>query len=504
MASKERINPKTGKKEYKVRYYFMREGKKRDSETGWFDTLEKAEKEAKKQKEIKEKEDRNKITQRRDKKLITAYEEFIEYLKQLSDQETSNTNKKEYQTARAIYNNHMPQTVKDTRIKDISILTFRSWLSHINKKETLGGGYVRLCRMNLIKFNIWLSQNNYYVDEYQEETLDIGIRKTKIKNSLVNNRERKGERNIISILDIQEITRYYIKQEYGLGEFRNFYFYTLFFVLFFSGMRVEELTGLQWKFIDLREGVRTISIRNAISKMEKVESALERTMKGQYRTKNTISIRTIPIFDFYYELLIDYKESFRYQYGLTKEEVEECFVFPNIDQNNPMRFMRSDQTLRELKKVLDYCNMENTDLQMFRHSCATFLVLPKPEGLGYSEEKIKDYFGHQDTKMLNKIYARLNEIQKADRMRHTFSDIYKPDETAERTAEEEMKQKLINRINGDNEESKQKARVYRIHNQIRKAMLEGKKQYYYRKKDKEIIELYIKENGKIMEFIETE
>ena len=79
----------------------MREGKKRDSETAWFDTLEKAEKEAKKQKEIKEKEDRNKITQRRDKKLITAYEEFIEYLKQLSDQETSNTNKKEYQTAKA-------------------------------------------------------------------------------------------------------------------------------------------------------------------------------------------------------------------------------------------------------------------------------------------------------------------------------------------------------------------------------------------------------------------
>ncbi len=504
MASKERINPKTGKKEYKVRYYFMREGKKRDSETAWFDTLEKAEKEAKKQKEIKEKEDRNNITQRRDKKLITAYEEFIAYLKQLSDKEISNTNKKEYQTASAIYNNHMPQTVKDTRIKDIEIITFRSWLSHINKKETLGGGYVRLCRMNLIKFNIWLSQNGYYVDEYQEETIDMGIRKTKIKNSLVNNRERKGERKIISILDIQNITDYYIKQKNGLGEFRNFYFYTLFFVLFFSGVRVEELTGLQWKFIDLREGVRTISIRNAISKMEKVENALERTMLEQYRTKNDVSIRTIPIFDFYYDLLIDYKESFRYQYGLTKKEIEECFVFPNIDQNNPMRFMRSDQTLRELKKVLAYYDMDNTDLQMFRHSCATFLVLPPPEGLGYSEEKIKDYFGHQDTKMLNSIYARLNEKEKAKRMRRTFSDIYKPDETEDRTAEEEMKIRLISRIQGDNEEDKEKARVYRIHNQIRKAMLEGKKQYYYRTKDKEIVESYIKENGKIMEFIETE
>lgn len=504
MAHKERINPKTGKKEYKARYYFMREGKKRDSETAWFDTLEKAEREAKKQKELKEKEDRNNITQKRDKKLVTAYEEFIEHLKRLSEEETSNTNKKEYQTAKAIYNNHMPQTVKDTKIKDIEVITFRSWLSYINKKETLGGGYVRLCRMNLIRFNEWLSQNGYYIDESLEETLDIGIRKTKIKNSLVNNRERKGERNIITILDIEKITRYYINQKYGLGDFRNFYFYTLFYVLFFSGVRVEELTGLQWKFIDLREGVRTISIKNAISKMEKVESALERTMKGQYRTKNTVSIRTIPIFDFYYELLVDYKESFRYQYGLTKEEVEECFVFPNIDQNNPMRFMRSNQTLRELKKVLDYCDMENTDLQMFRHSCATFLVLPPPDGLGYTEEKIKDYFGHQDTKMLNKIYARLNEIQKAERMRKTFSDIYKPDDTVERTKQEQMKQKLIDRINGDNEEIKQKARTYRIHDQIRKAMLEGKKQYYYRPKDKEIIELYIKKNGKTMEFIETD
>ena len=152
---------------------------------------------------------------------------------------------------------------------------------------------------------------------------------------------------------------------------------------------VEELTGLQWKFIDLRKGVRTISIKNAISKMEKVESALERTMKKQYRTKNTISIRTIPIFDFYYELLIDYKESFRYQYGLTKEEIEECFVFPNIDQNNPMRFMRSDQTLRELKKVLDYCNMENTDLQMFRHSCAYFSCTFAARGIRVFRRKNK-------------------------------------------------------------------------------------------------------------------
>lgn len=504
MAVRTRINPKTGLTEYKVRYYFMRDGKKRDSDTAWFTSLERAEKEAKIQKEIKEKEDRHRVKQRRDKKLITAYEEFIDHLQEQADKEITNTDKKEVNMARAILNNHMPVDVQDTRIKDLAIYTWRTWLSFINSKEELGGGYVRLCRLNLTKFNVWLSQNGYYLDEYQEETFDLGIRKTKIKNSMVGNKERSGERTVLSILDIQEITRYYIKKEYGLGDFKNFYYYTLFFVLYYSGMRVEELTGLQWKFIDLREGERTISIKNAISKMERKEHALERVRRGQYRTKNPTSVRTIPIFDFYYELLKDYKESYRYEFGISKDEIEECFVFPNIGWNDPHRFMRSDKVLRELKKVIDELNLPPTDLQMFRHSCATFLVLPPPNGLGYTEEKVKDYFGHQDTSMLNKVYARLSEIQKAERMRHTFSDIYNPDEVEERTAEEQMKERLIKRIGGDNEEEKTKARTLRIHSQIRKCMLMGKKKYYYTKKDKKIINDFIKENGNVMEFIQEE
>lgn len=132
MAYKTRINPKTGKTEYKVRYYFMADGKKRDSETGWFLSLEKAEKEAKIQKETKEKADRHKVTQRRDKKLITAYEEFIDYLKAKADKEITNTDKKELDMANAISRNHMPNDIKETRIKDISVYTWRSWLSYID------------------------------------------------------------------------------------------------------------------------------------------------------------------------------------------------------------------------------------------------------------------------------------------------------------------------------------------------------------------------------------
>ena len=76
----------------------------------------------------------------------------------------------------------MPIEVAETKIKDLSIYTWRSWLSYINSKDEIGGGYIRLCRLNLTKFNTWLSQNGYYIDEYQEETFDIGITCQKVND----------------------------------------------------------------------------------------------------------------------------------------------------------------------------------------------------------------------------------------------------------------------------------------------------------------------------------
>ena len=67
--------------------------------------------------------------------------------------------------------------------------------------------------------------------------------------------------------------------------------------------------------------------------------------------------------------------------------------------------------------------------------------------------------------------------EEADRMRRTFSDIYSPLDTNDRTEEEKKKQELIDRFKGNNIEAQQKARKYRIHNQIRKAMLEGRSKY---------------------------
>ena len=295
----------------------------------------------------------------------------------------------------------------------------------------------------------------------------------------------------MSILDFMQITYYYYDE--GIDTFRNFYYYTLFYVLFFGGMRKEELVGLQWKFIDLREDKRVISIKNAIADIEDEEEALERVRKGKYQTKNLSSIRTIPIFDFYYDLLLDYKESYRHEFDLSKEEIEECFVFPRLKRKgaNPHLFANHDKIYREFIKVQKARNLPKSDIQMLRHSCATFLILPPPDGLGYTEEKVKDYFGHTDTEMLMKVYAKLTTMQKSDRMKDTFSDIFSPNLDIDKEKEKKAKEELINRIKGDNQK-KQIARKKRIFAQIDRCIANGKKEYFFTPRDKEIIEEYMR------------
>lgn len=493
MAHRERINPKTGEKEYKVRYYFMKEGKKRDSETAWFSTLAKAQKEAERMKKEKERADRNNRLQRRDKLLVTVFEEFIGDLKKELPKQESITAGKLYSVALAIRNKHMPNEIQNVKVKDLETLTFKAWHSHINNKDTISGQYMRACRDILFKFNNWMAENNYYNDGFMEESMANAISRCRVKKKDYRNKESMGERSIVTILDIEKITDYYYNN--GLEVFENFYYYTLFYVLFYSGVRVEELCALQWKFIDLRESYRTISILNAISDKEQKKHALERTKKGLYKTKSATSTRIIPIFDYYYELLLDYKESFRYEYDLSDDEIEECFVFPHLSvKHNPEVCMTASNIRVELQSTLRKLGMNKTDLQMFRHSCATFLVLPPPDGLGYTEEKVKDYFGHQDTSMLTRVYAKLTTIQKAERMRLTFSEIYKPKEKDLLDIQEKMKLRLLARISGDNDEAME-SRRNRIYGQINRAIEHGREKYCYNTRDKKIVEEYISENG---------
>ena len=93
-------------------------------------------------------------------------------------------------------------------------------------------------------------------------------------------------------------------------------------------------------------------------------------------------------------------------------------------------------------------------------------------------------------------------MQKADRMRDTFSEIFKPKETDERTEEERQKLELIKRIKGDNKKETIAARKERVYRQIEKSIKERKEVYYYMSKDKGIIEDFIADKGDLIQFVE--
>lgn len=501
-AFKERVNPKTGKTEYKFRYYFYKDGKKRDSDTGWFPSKREAQREGERLKEEKEANERDSILQRRDKLLKTAFDEFIDYYESLATRETTEntcTDSSFWRRAKTIREKYFPVFIQKVKTQNITASVFRDWLQHINSFD-ISGAYIRSLKATLNKFNKWLRDNGYYVDKNLDLDIDIALQRTTLKPKSYKNREKLGERKILTVSEIERVCDYFYDK--GIDEFKNFYFYTLFYVLFYSGMRIEELIALQWKFI---KG-KYIYIENAINERELRSNVYNRIEKGIYHTKNQTSQRVIPIFNFYYELLLDYKDSFKYEYNLSNEELEECFVFPLLKGHNPHHYQAGDRLTIVLQKALKELGIEKTDCQMLRHSCATFLVLPFPEGLGYDEEKIIDYFGHTDTEMLKDVYARISKEQKARRMQNTFSEYFTPENSVEQSETNNTQIRLIERMKGENPKAKKK-RSERIYKQINKAIEQKRNSYYYLKKDKGIISNYISENpeeGKKITFIEDD
>lgn len=501
MAFRERVNPQTGKKEYKYRYYFWADGRRHDADTSWFDSKDKAKKEGDRLKEEKERADRDKMLKRRDTLLITAFEKFIDYLEAEAKKEVTISYTTYHKLAKTIKKKYMPVAVQNTKIMDVTVLTFQGWLEHINSQETLGGKQVRNQKVVLDKFNNWLSKNGYYTDVELNAHIGIVLKRVTLKPVTAHNKEDAGLRHILTLVEIMEVGNYFVDK--GLGKFENFYWYTLYHVLFFSGMRVEELVGMQWDFLDLRGTERMIEIKNAITEHESVAHALERVKSKTYRTKNTKSNRSIPIFDYYYQLLLDYRESFQYEYKLTDEQMKEAFVFPNISKHDPFLYQRHKTIVLHLQDACKAKGLPSTDSQMLRHSCATFLIMPYPEGLGYEKADIFDYFGHQDTTMLTRIYAKLSKVRSAERMRKKFSGIFTPDEDTSKLDEIKKKEELIARVRGKNEEAVKEARRVRIFAQIAEAEKRKQPIYYYNPKDKEIIEEYKTANTPSISFEEA-
>lgn len=420
-----RVNKKTGKTEYKARYYWRDEtDKRRDSETGWMDTPDKARKEAEKLKIYKEEMARVNIRLDGKVKMTveSAMSQWIEELREKAYRETMDNTTSDvtlYKRARTLLKTYTPNSIKAMKIYDMDAIVYRKWMTEINKKK-LSGNTVRHYRQTMRAFNKYLADNGYYKNSKTDLDVDIALSRTSIKPKKAMARKRYCP----TISDIKKICDVYIER---VDEFEYLYWYTLFMVLFYSGMRVEELIGLQWKSVYLDVERPYIDIINAISERELKENVMNRISANIYNTKNEKSQREIPILNYYGDLIQSYKTKYMEYYD--NDSIDDCFVFPNINalhEEDRASYQKQKNILRELNRAVEASGVPKTDCQMFRHACATWLVTDeKHGGVGMTESEAKDYFGHTSDEMLSEVYTKLDKRQRANRTSETFSSISK-------------------------------------------------------------------------------
>ena len=191
-------------------------------------------------------------------------------------------------------------------------------------------------------------------------------------------------------------------------------------------------------------------------------------------------------------MLIDYCNSYRYQYNISIDEMQDCSVFPNLASKSPKEYQKHDNIANELQKVIIAQKLPKTDAQMFRHSCAYFLIEKPPKGLGYERSKVYLYFGHSNENMLREVYGRFNKKQKTETLFENFSEVAsvhkKSDEEIQRDEEIKKLTKMV--IKGDDKET-YNARKDRIYAQIEFIIQNTQRRiYYYSSEDEKIIEDY--------------
>ena len=508
MKAKTRINPKTRKTEYKIRYLWKdSEGKRKDSETGWFPTEKQAFENAqilKLQKEANAKDGRN---VKNNKLLSTIYNEWLETMKAKANRETTDnttTDVSRYQKARTVGKYYMPREIANTKARDINVITFRKWMDYLNtckqaeptgksKDKELAGSSVREFRKALTQFNRYLGGQGYYLDNELEISIDNMLSRVQLKSKKVGRRTRYCP----TIYDVRKILDHY--EANMIEEFEQFYWYTLFMVLFYSGMRPEEVIGLVWKHVHFDAARPYIDLVNAISERENKENVRRRMEAGIYHMKNNNSEREIPMLEYYYEVFESYR--YRFKEEFSPENMGECYVFPNIKAKNKDErltdYQKQKNILRELDRVCELEGIPKTDVQMLRHACATWLVMDEEHGgMGYEESRARDYFGHTSDEMLRNVYAKLDKRQRANRTSETFSGITKKHAHA-RIPEEIQKAKEINEKikNPDtNSEDKYDSLFNRLQAEIFKAIEDGKEEYQFLLKDIYVIAAIINDN----------
>lgn len=466
------------KKEYrcKKKFRFVVNGTRKDTSTKWHWTIEECEDEAKRIIQLAEKEGVAKNSKQCLRDVLTLYkDELHDLVRKLRDYKSTSYISK-YEQASGLLLHTKPE-LSNKKIIDLNSKDFRAWMNYINSEDVnLSGKRVRYLRNALKDFISWLSLNDYITDEL-EDMAKQAIVKDKLKDKSYGERSR----NYPTFQDLRKIMLYYKNK--GLGKFDNFYWYFLFCFLYMSGVRIGELVALKWGAIEKKENITIIHIYDAINHKEKRDNVNRREKAKHYSTKNEQSVRDITAWAYYSAILEDYRISYIYHFHTNLDDMKDMYVFPNInarkaEDRNGFTYQDQKNILRELDRTTKELEMYKLDCQMFRHGCAYFLRDVKH----LSAEDAHDYFGHQDSKMIEKVYAKADVQKRRERSDYNLKSLITEKPLPTET-------EFINiDDNFENREQQKYSTNRRELLQIYRAVSKGQTEYFYDGRFEELIE----------------
>lgn len=431
------IDKRTGKKGYKIyNFTWYENGKRRKSDTKWHLTKDecKAEAEARIKGNVDVLYIQSKMTVRG---LITQYQDYIKNAD--IDIIAPSTKKNRYDNCTALLK-YSTERVLNEKITKLNVDTMKLWLNELKfAKSTRTNKQISRDYYDGLKNTISLilkyaDNKNYFHNSLERLTslknyilTDVGEDRPK-KNSKefrymtyqefqrfatvclfdldmsVDNEEELIEK-MLKLFDTNTLIYFDALKQKSI-----IYFY-FFVCMFFLGTRAEECRILSWDDVDFEAGKHEgrVSVSKAYTSYY-FKSDTEAYLH-KLRTKTKGSIRKIPIHPMLKHFLLQYRDYYEYK------QIERKVLFPGPDNG----FISYAQINHKIERTLIKAGMPDKKFSKhdFRRSCAMCLCYE----LGLPKDQAISFFGWTSTDMLDEVYAKFNETQRAEILENNLNEV---------------------------------------------------------------------------------
>ncbi len=193
----------------------------------------------------------------------------------------------------------------------------------------------------------------------------------------------KLQKRPVEALTEQEAQRFFA----ALGEC-PLDFHCLLQLLITTGIRRGECAGLRWKDID--EENKTVTISRNVT-----YASGHGVVVGTPKTES--SLRTIPLMDSTFALLLQHKKQMQSQHPCTI--LKEAYLFPGVASVFEPRDPNS--ITRRLKRFMKQHSLPDLSPHDLRHSCATLLLAN-----GADTKSVQEILGHADASTTLNFYVK--------------------------------------------------------------------------------------------------